>query len=111
VNGQLTLGENVADNSGLAVAVKSYRASLGGKPAPLLDGYTGEQRLFIAFAQIWKDKVRDAARIERLKIDPHAPGQFRANGAVRNQAAFQEAFDVKPGDGMYLAPDQRISLW
>jgi len=111
VNGQLTLGENVADNSGLAVAVKSYRASLGGKPAPVLDGYSGEQRLFIAFAQIWKDKVRDAARIERLKTDPHAPGQFRANGAVRNQTAFQEAFDVKPGDGMYLPPQERISLW
>ena len=111
VNGQLTLGENVADNAGLAVAVKSYRASLGAAPAPVLDGFTGEQRLFIAFAQIWKDKVRDAARIERLKTDPHAPGQFRANGAVRNQTAFQDAFDVKPGDGMYLPPDQRISLW
>jgi putative endopeptidase len=111
VNGQLTLGENVADNSGLAVAVKSYRASLGAAPAPVLDGYTGEQRLFIAFAQIWKDKVRDAARIERLKTDPHAPGQFRANGAVRNQTAFQQAFDVKPGDGMYLPPQERISLW
>jgi putative endopeptidase len=111
VNGQLTLGENVADNAGLAVAVKSYRASLGGKPAPVIDGFTGEQRLFIAFAQIWKDKMRDAARIERLKTDPHSPGQFRANGAVRNQAAFQEAFDVKPGDGMYLAPPERISLW
>jgi predicted metalloendopeptidase len=111
VNGQLTLGENVADNAGLAVALKSYRASLGGKPGPVLDGLTGEQRLFIAFAQIWKDKVRDAARIERLKTDPHSPGQFRANGAVRNQTAFQEAFDVKPGDGMYLAPPERISLW
>ena len=111
VNGQLTLGENVADNSGLAVAVKSYRASLGGKPAPVIDGYTGEQRLFIAFAQIWRSKVRDAAQIERLKTDPHSPGQFRANGTVRNQTAFQEAFDVKPGDGMYLPPQERISLW
>ena len=111
VNGQLTLGENVADNAGLAVAVKSYRASLGGKPAPVIDGFSGEQRLFIAFAQIWKTKVRDAAQIERLKTDPHSPGQFRANGAVRNQTAFQEAFEVKPGDGMYLAPPERISLW
>ncbi len=111
VNGALTLGENIADNSGLAVAVKSYRRSLAGRPAPVIDGYTGEQRLFLAFAQIWKDKVRDPARIERIKIDPHSPGQFRANGALRNQSAFDEAFDVKPGDGMYLPPDQRISLW
>ena len=111
VNGALTLGENIADNSGLAVAVKSYRRSLAGRPAAVIDGYTGEQRLFLAFAQIWKDKVRDPARIERIKIDPHSPGQFRANGALRNQSAFDEAFDVKPGDGMYLPPDQRISLW
>jgi putative endopeptidase len=111
VNGALTLGENVADNAGLAIAVKSYRASLNGKPAPTIDGTTGEQRLFLAFAQIWKNKMRDAARIEQLKTDPHSPGQFRADGAVRNQTAFDEAFDVKPGDGMYLPPDQRISLW
>ena len=111
VNGALTLGENVADNAGLAVAVKSYHASLAGKPSPTIDGYTGDQRLFLAFAQIWKSKIRDAASIERLKTDPHSPGQFRANGAARNQTAFDEAFDVKPGDGMYLPPDQRISLW
>jgi putative endopeptidase len=111
VNGALTLGENIADNSGLAVAVKSYRRSLAGQPAPVIDGYTGDQRLFLAFAQIWKDKVREAARIERIKTDPHSPGQFRANGALRNQSAFDEAFDVKPGDGMYLPPDQRVSLW
>jgi predicted metalloendopeptidase len=111
VNGQLTLGENVADNSGLGVALKAYRRSLAGKPATTLDGFTGEQRLFLAFAQIWKDKVRDAARIERLKTDPHSPGQFRANGVLRNQTPFDEAFGVKPGDGMYLPPAERISIW
>ena len=111
VNGALTLGENVADNAGLAVAVKAYRATLGGKTAPRLDGYSGEQRLFLAFAQVWKSKIRDAASIERLKTDPHSPGRFRTNGAVRNQTTFDEAFDVEPGDGMYLPPDQRISLW
>jgi len=111
VNGALTLGENVADNSGLAVAVKAYRHSLRGGAAPLIDGYTGEQRLFLAFAQIWHEKLRDAARIERIKVDPHSPGQFRANGALRNQAAFDDAFAVKPGDAMYLPPDERISLW
>jgi len=111
VNGALTLGENVADNAGLAMAERAYRHSLDGKPAPVIDDFTGEQRLFIAFAQIWKDKVRDKARIERLKVDPHSPGQFRANGSVRNQSAFDEAFEVKPGDGMYLPPDQRDPVW
>ena len=85
VNGALTLGENVADNAGLAMAVRAYRHALAGKTAPTLDGYTGEQRLFIAFAQIWKMKVREAAQIERLKTDPHSPGQFRADGAAVNQ--------------------------
>ena len=111
VNGALTLGENVADNAGLAIAERAYRLSLGGCPAPVIDGYTGEQRLFLGFAQIWHDKVRDAARIERLKVDPHSPGQFRADGTLRNQSAFADAFAVKPGDAMYLPPDQRISLW
>jgi predicted metalloendopeptidase len=111
VNGALTLGENVADNAGLAIAERAYQLSLGGCPAPVIDGYSGEQRLFISFAQIWRDKVRDAARIERLKVDPHSPGQFRANGTLRNQSAFDEAFAVKPGDAMYLPPEQRISLW
>jgi predicted metalloendopeptidase len=77
----------------------------------MIDGYTGAQCLFISFAQIWRDKVRDAFRIERLKVDPHSPGQFRADGALRNQNAFVDAFAVQPGDAMYLPPEQRISLW
>ena len=111
VNGALTLGENAADNAGLAIAVRAYRLARQGCPAPVIDGFSGEQRLFISFAQIWRDKVRDAARVERLKVDPHSPGQFRANGTLRNQNAFDEAFGVKPGDAMYLPPEQRISLW
>jgi putative endopeptidase len=111
VNGALTLGENAADNAGLAIAERAYRLSLGGCPAPDIDGYTGTQRLFISFAQIWQNKIRDAASIERLKVDPHSPGQFRANGTLRNQSAFDDAFAVKPGDAMYLPPEQRISLW
>jgi putative endopeptidase len=111
VNGALTLGENVADNAGLAMAVRAYRHALNGKTAPMLDGYTGEQRLFIAFAQIWKMKVREAAQIERLKTDPHSPGQFRADGAAVNQSAFADAFELRPGDAMYRAPEDRISLW
>jgi putative endopeptidase len=111
VNGALTLGENAADNAGLAIAERAYRLSLGGCPAPVIDGFTGTQRLFISFAQIWRSKMRDAARIERLKVDPHSPGQFRANGTLRNQSAFDDAFAVEPGDAMYLPPEQRISLW
>jgi putative endopeptidase len=111
VNGALTLGENAADNAGLAIAVRAYRLALRGCEGPVIDGFTGEQRLFISFAQIWRDEVRDAARIERLKVDPHAPGRFRANGSLRNQDSFIDAFAVKPGDAMYLAPEQRVSLW
>jgi putative endopeptidase len=111
VNGALTLGENVADNAGLAIALRAYRLSRNGCPAPVIDGFTGEQRLFISFAQIWRDKVRDSARIERLNVDPHAPGQFRANGSLRNQDLFVDAFGVKPDDAMYLPPEQRVSLW
>jgi putative endopeptidase len=111
VNGALTLGENVADNAGLAIAERAYRLSLGGCPAAVIDGYSGTQRLFIGFAQIWRNKIRDAAQIERLKVDPHSPGQFRADGSLRNQSVFVDAFTVRPTDAMYLPPEQRISLW
>ncbi len=111
VNGALTLGENVADNAGLAIAARAYQLSRKGCAAPIIDGFTGEQRLFISFAQVWRDKVRDAARIERLNVDPHAPGQFRANGTLRNQDLFASAFGVRPGDAMYLPPETRVSLW
>jgi putative endopeptidase len=111
VNGALTLGENVADNAGLAIALRAYLLSRKGCAAPIIDGFTGEQRLLISFAQIWRNKVRDAARIERLNVDPHAPGQFRANGTLRNQDPFADAFGVRPGDAMYLPPEQRVSLW
>jgi putative endopeptidase len=111
VNGALTLGENVADNAGLAIAARAYLLARKGCPAPVIDGFSGEQRLFLSFAQVWHEKLRDAARIERLKVDPHSPGQFRANGTLRNQGSFADAFDVKPGDAMYLPKEERISLW
>jgi predicted metalloendopeptidase len=111
VNGALTLGENVADNAGLAIAVRAYLLARKGCPAPVIDGFSGEQRLYLSFAQIWHEKLRDAARIERLKVDPHAPGRFRADGTLRNQGSFMQAFDVKPGDAMYLPKRERISLW
>ncbi|HEX4585591.1 MAG TPA: M13 family metallopeptidase [Burkholderiaceae bacterium] len=111
VNGRLTLGENIADLSGLQIAFKAYRRSLGGKPAPVIDGLTGEQRFFLAWAQVWRGKTREARQIELLTIDPHSPRRFRANGAAVNHDAFHEAFATKPGDGMYVAPEERIRIW
>jgi putative endopeptidase len=108
VIGVLTLGENVADNARLAVAMRAYRMARQGCPAAVIDGFSGEQRLFISLAQIWHDKVRETARIEPLKVDSHSPGQFRANGSLRNQTAFVQPFDLKPTDAMYLPRGQRI---
>ncbi|MRW91135.1 M13 family peptidase [Duganella sp. FT80W] len=111
VNGELTLGENIADNSGAAIAYKAYLLSLGGKPAPVIDGLTGQQRFYMGFGQVWRAKIRDAQQIVYLKVDPHSPDQFRANGTVRNQPGFYEAFGVKPGDKLYLAPKDRVIMW
>jgi len=111
VNGELTLGENIADNSGAAIAYKAYLISLGGKPAPVIDGLSGQQRFYMGFGQVWRSKIRDAQQIVYLKTDPHSPDQFRANGTVRNQPGFYEAFGVKPGDKMYLAPKDRVIMW
>jgi predicted metalloendopeptidase len=111
VNGRLTLGENIGDNSGVAVAYKAYKLSLGGKPAPVIDGLTGDQRFFMGFGQVWRSKMREAQQINQIKTDPHSPGMFRANGTVKNQPGFYEAFDVKEGDKMYLAPKDRVIIW
>jgi predicted metalloendopeptidase len=111
VNGELTLGENIADNSGLAIAYKAYKLSLGGKEAPIIDGMTGDQRFYLGFGQVWRGKTRDQSAIARVKTDPHSPAQFRANGTVRNQPAFYEAFGVKEGDKLYLPPNQRVLMW
>jgi putative endopeptidase len=111
VNGKLTLGENIADNSGLAVAYKAYRLSLNGHEAPVIDGYTGDQRFFLAFSQVWAGKVRDKQQIVYLKSDPHSPYAARGSLPLSNQDAFYSAFGIKPGDKMYLAPDKRVHLW
>ncbi len=111
VNGQLTMGENIGDNSGLAIAYKAYKISLHGKEAPVIDGLTGDQRFYMGFGQVWRTKMRDEATIVQVKTDPHSPGEFRANGTVRNQPGFYEAFGVKEGDKMYLAPKDRVTIW
>ncbi|WP_342115977.1 M13 family metallopeptidase [Pseudoduganella sp. OTU4001] len=111
VNGELTLGENIADNSGLAIAYKAYKLSLGGKPAPVIEGYSGEQRFYQGWAQAWRAKAREAALIRQVTTDPHSPEEYRTNGTLRNQPGFYEAFDVKKGDKMYLAPKDRVIIW
>jgi predicted metalloendopeptidase len=111
VNGELTLGENIADNSGLAIAHKAYMLSLQGKPAPVMDGLSGEQRFFAGWAQVWRNKSRQQEEIRLLAVDPHSPAQFRAWGAAVNQAAFYEAYSVTASDKMYLPPEQRVVIW
>jgi predicted metalloendopeptidase len=110
VQGKLTLGENIADVAGLAAAYDAYKASLGGKPAPVIDGLTGDQRFFIAFAQSWATKMREQTLRNRIATDGHAPGNFRAL-TVRNIDAWYPAFNVQPGQKLYLAPDQRVKVW
>ncbi len=111
VNGALTLGENIGDNSGLAVAFKAYRLSLGGKPSPTIDGFTGEQRVFLGWAQVWRGKARDDSTIVLLKTDSHSPSEVRGNATLKNQPGFYEAFSVKAGDKMYLPPENRVTIW
>ena len=111
VNGALTLGENIGDNSGLAIAYKAYRISLAGREAPVIDGFTGDQRLYLGWVQVWRGKVREAEAIRRVKTDPHSPPSVRGIAPLRNQEGFYAAFGLKPGDKMYLPKDQRVSIW
>ena len=111
LNGELTLGENIADNSGLAIAYKAWKLSLGGQAPPVIDGLSGDARFFLGWAQQWRGKVRDEALLRQIKSDPHSPNEFRVNGAVRNHPAFGAAFGVKPGEPMYLAPEAQVSIW
>jgi putative endopeptidase len=111
VNGALTLGENIGDNSGLAIAHKAYRISLAGHEAPVIRGFTGDQRLYLGWVQVWRGKVRESEAIQRIKTDPHSPPAVRGTAPLRNQAGFYSAFGLKPGDKMYLPPDQRVNIW
>ncbi|MGH8146480.1 MAG: M13 family metallopeptidase [Rhodanobacteraceae bacterium] len=110
INGQQTLGEDIADVSGLTIAHLAYHKSLEGKPAPVIDGLTGDQRFFLAFGQTWRSKMRDAALRQQIKTNVHAPAHYRAE-TVRNLDAWYKAFDVQPGTKLYLKPDQRVKIW
>src|SRR6185369_8640976 len=111
VNGRLTLGENIGDLGGLSVALEAYRLSLKGKPAPVLDGLTGDQRFFLSWAQAWRNLTRDERLRVQVMSDPHSPPKFRVNGVVRNMDAWYSAFAIQPGDKLYLPPDQRVKIW
>jgi len=111
VNGELTLGENIADLSGVAMAYRAYKLSLQSKEAPTLDGYTGDQRFFLGYAQIWARKYREDEMRRRLLTDPHSPSMYRVNGIVPNQAEFYSAFGLKAADKMYRAPLERVKIW
>jgi putative endopeptidase len=111
VNGLGTLGENIGDLAGLEIAYAAYKLSLGGKEAPVIGGLTGDQRFFTAYASTYRDKVREEIARAMLEGDSHSPSRYRVNGVVRNMDAWYAAFDVKPGDRLYLSPAQRVRIW
>ncbi|WP_201314284.1 M13 family metallopeptidase [Dyella sp. EPa41] len=111
INGNLTMGENIADLGGLTLALDAYHASLHGKPAPVIDGLTGDQRVFLGWAQAWRGKLTDDAIRRQVTSDPHSPRKFRVNGPVRNMDAWYQAFGVESGQRLYLAPNDRVRIW
>src|SRR5262249_2173778 len=111
VNGALTIGENIGDLGGVTIAYKAYQIALMGQQPPVMDGFTGDQRFFIGFAQVWSSLMRDELRLVRLKTDPHSPSEFRLKGAIINVPQFYTAFDIKPDDAMFLAPEKRVKIW
>lgn len=111
LNGEFTLGENIGDLSGLAVAYKAYQLSLNGEEAPVIDGYSRDQRFFMGWAQVWRRLYRDENLEVRITTDPHSHSEARTNGIVRNIDAWYEAFDIQAGDTMYLPPEERVKIW
>ncbi|MDO6569157.1 M13 family metallopeptidase [Alteromonas sp. 1_MG-2023] len=111
VNGEYTLGENIGDLGGISIALKAYHLTLDGEEAPVIDGYTGNQRVFIGYGQVWASKYRDEALRSQIQTDTHSPTKFRTNGALRNVPEFYEAFDVTEENDLYLPPEQRVKIW
>ena len=111
INGRLSLGENIADLSGLGIAWRAWQRSLDGREAPVLDGYSGAQRFFLGYGQIWRVSFREAALRRQLLTGPHAPGEFRANGTVANFQPFYDAFGLRDGDGLWRPAAARIRVW
>jgi putative endopeptidase len=111
VNGDLTMGENIGDMGGVSLALDAYHASLRGRPAPVIEGLTGDQRVFLGWAQVWREKIRDEALRQRLVSDPHSPARYRVNGVIRNVDGWYSAFQIQPGDALYVAPGDRVRIW
>ncbi len=111
LNGALKLGENIGDLGGLSMAYRAYQLSLNGRPAPVIDGTTGDQRFFMAWAQVWRGQEREPIARQLMVTAPHSPPKYRINGVVRNFDEWYRAFDVKPGDKLYLPPEQRVRIW
>jgi putative endopeptidase len=111
VNGDLTMGENIADLGGLLLALDAYHLSLNGAEAPVINGLTGDQRVFLGWAQVWRENAREEALRQQVTVDPHAPAQYRAAVPARNIDAWYAAFGVQPGDEQYLAPEARARIW
>lgn len=111
INGDLTLGENIADLAGLSVALEAYHASLDGKPAPVLDGLTGDQRFFLSWAQSWRERMRTERLRNLLLTDVHSPGSARIVGPIRNIDGWYAAWDVRPTARLYIPPEQRVRVW
>ncbi|MFM5924326.1 MAG: M13 family metallopeptidase [Novosphingobium sp.] len=111
INPKLTMGENIADFAGVQVALDAYHASLGGKDAAVVDGLTGDQRFFLAYAQVWRSKMREDAVRNQVATDPHSPGKFRSFAPLRNVQGWYNAFNVQPGDKLYIAPADRAKIW
>ena len=111
VQGGLTMGENIGDMGGLSLGLDAYRASLKGGPAPVIDGLTGDQRVFLGWAQVWRQKIRDEALRQQVVTDPHSPAYYRVNGTIRNLPGWYEAWNVQPGDKLYVAPSERVDIW
>jgi putative endopeptidase len=111
VNGRLTLGENIGDVGGLSMAYRAYKLATKGKDVPVIDGLTGDQRFFLAWAQVWRSTQREESNRTRLRTDPHSPEEYRVNGVVRNLDEWYKAFNVQPGDAMYLPPEKRVRIW
>ena len=111
MNGAFTLGENIGDLGGLAIAYKAYKLALKGAQSPVIDGFTGEQRLFMSWAQVWRTKVRTEEMRRRIATDPHSPAEFRCNQILKNFTPFYDAFNLGPNDGLWLDENARVENW
>jgi putative endopeptidase len=111
VNGRLTLGENIGDQGGVRLALDAYHVSLHGRPAPVIGGFTGDQRFFLSWGQAWRDKLRPDLEKMILVSDVHSPARWRVDGTLRNIDEWYGAFGVRPGDKLYLAPEKRVHVW